>query len=291
MRATHAVIAFIVVLGAGVGCSRESASTTAAPPTALPGAPYLNGWSDTDRRAAYHLSTGGEILSLALLQSLEQAAQEGADGQLVPFMNNLERYGFIPDPVSDENPFGLPVGWTVTRSLLDTTVVAGFNCTTCHVGELRVGGKTVRVDGAPNIMRINDLFKDMKTELEATIGDAPRMARLGVNLIRNRDANEARLPADRSGTVIDRMKEKMDALPLVRASLDYLRSMKTVSEMGAVENGAVKRTATGAPTRSASRATCCSARTRGTCGRRTRRRASRTCGASKPPPGCSGAPT
>ena len=73
--------------------------------------------------------------------------------------------------MSPENPFGLPVGWTVTRSLLDTTVVTGFNCTACHVGELRVGGKSVRIDGAPNLLRINDLFKDMKTELEATIGD------------------------------------------------------------------------------------------------------------------------
>jgi hypothetical protein len=182
------------------------------------------------------------VLSLALLQSLErtQVPQEGADGQLVPFMQNLARYGFIADPISDENPFGLPVGWTVTRSLLDTTVVAGFNCTTCHVGELRVGGKNVRVDGAPNILRINDLFKDMKTELEATVGDGARMARLAANLIRNREANEAKLPADRSGTVVDRMKEKIDALPLVKATIDYLRSMKTVSEMAAVENGAVE---------------------------------------------------
>jgi hypothetical protein len=80
----------------------------------------------------------------------------------------------------------------------------------------------------------------MKTELEATVGDGARMARLAASLIRNRDANEARLPADRSGTVVDRMRERIDALPLVRASLDYLRSMKTVAEMGAVENGAVE---------------------------------------------------
>jgi hypothetical protein len=182
------------------------------------------------------------VLSLALLQSLERSKlpQEGTDGALVPFLQNLERYGFIPDPVSDENPFGLPVGWTVTRSLLDTTVVAGFNCTTCHVGELRAGGKAVRVDGAPNIMRINDLFKDMKTELEATIGDAPRMARLAANVIRNRAENEATLPGDRSGTVIDRVKDQVDALPLVKATIDYLRAMKTISEMALVENGAVE---------------------------------------------------
>jgi len=230
----------IITLAAGAACSRDP--ETVAPLTTPASASYSNGWSDADRRATYHLSAGGEVLSLALLQSLErrQVPQEGPDGLLVPFMQNLERYGFIPDPVSDENPFGLPVGWTVTRSLLDTTVVAGFNCTTCHVGELRAGGKPVRVDGAPNIMRINDLFKDMKTELEETIGDAPRMARLAANLIRNRETNEARLPPDRSGTVADRMKEKLDALPLVKATLDYLRSMKTVSEMALVENGAVE---------------------------------------------------
>jgi hypothetical protein len=237
------IVTLAVVLGA-VACSRdpETASATPTPATTATGVGYTNGWSDADRRAAYHISTGGEVLSLALLQSLErtQVPQEGADGQLVPFMQNLARYGFIADPISDENPFGLPVGWTVTRSLLDTTVVAGFNCTTCHVGELRVGGKNVRVDGAPNILRINDLFKDMKTELEATVGDGARMARLAANLIRNREANEAKLPADRSGTVVDRMKEKIDALPLVKATIDYLRSMKTVSEMAAVENGAVE---------------------------------------------------
>ena len=243
MRASF-IVALIVGLGAGVGCSPdpEKASATTVPATTPAGPTYSNGWSDADRRTAYHLSTGGEVLSLALLQSLERSRlpQEGNDGALVPFLRNLERYGFIADPVSAENPFGLPVGWTVTRSLLDTTVVAGFNCTTCHVGELRVGDKAVRVDGAPNILRINDLFKDIKTELEATIGDGPRMARLATNLIRNREQNEAKLPADRSGTVIDRVRDKIDALPLVKATIDYLRSMKTISEMALVENGAVE---------------------------------------------------
>jgi hypothetical protein len=238
------VLALVVVLGAGAGCSRdpEKASATTMPTTAPAGPAYSNGWSDADRRAAYHLSTGGEVLPLALLQSLERSKvpQEGNDGALVPFLQNLERYGFIADPVSAENPFELPVGWTATRSLLDTTIVAGFNCTACHVGELRAGGKAVRVDGAPNLLRINDLFKDMKTELEATIGDAPRLARLAASLIRNREQNEAKLPADRSGSALDRMKEKIDALPLVKATIDYLRSMKTVSEMALVENGAVE---------------------------------------------------
>jgi hypothetical protein len=239
-----AVVVTLVLATGALACSGSSqpTPTTTSSTTVTAGTPYTNGWTDADRRTAYHLSAGGEILSLALLQSLERPklAQEGTDGQLVPFMQNLERYGFIPDAVSTENPFGLPVGWTVARSLLDTTVLAGFNCSACHVGELRVNGKPVRVDGAPNLLRINDLFKDMKIELEATIGDVPRMARLAANLARNRDANEATLPSTQSGGMVDRMQQKIDALPLVRASIGYLRSMKTVSEMAAVENGAVE---------------------------------------------------
>ena len=222
--------------------------------------------------------------------SAARCRRKARDGQLVPFLQNLERYGFIPDPVSAENPFGLPVGWTVTRSLLDTTVVAGFNCTACHVGELMVGGKSVRVDGAPNLLRINDLFKDLKTELDATIGDGPRMARLGASLIRNRDANEITLPSPASSALVDRMQQKLDALSLVKASIDYLRSMKTVAEMGAVENGAVENgygrvDAFGSP------AICCSGATHAIYVRRTRRSASRTCGDSRRRPGCSGART
>jgi hypothetical protein len=237
------VIAVVLALGTHVACSGAPEPTPAPPASIAVSTPYSNGWSDADRRAVYHLSTGGEILSLALLQSLERAklAQEGTDGQLVPFLQNLERYGFIADPASSENPFGLPVGWTAARSLLDTTVLTGFNCTACHVGELRAGGKTMRLDGAPNLLRINDLFKDMKTELEATIGDAPRMARLAANLIRNHDANDTKLPSPpASGSVAERMKQTRDALSLVKASIDYLRSMKTISEMALVENGAVE---------------------------------------------------
>jgi len=196
MRA--AVIAGLMfATGALVACSGTSEPKPAPPAAVAVSAPYANGWSDADRRTAYHLSTGGEVLSLALLQSLERSKlpQEGADGQLIPFLQNLERYGFIPDPMSGENPFGLPVGWTAARSLLDATVLTGFNCTACHVGELRVGGKNLRVDGAPNLLRINDLFKDMKIELEATIGDAPRLARLTANLIRNHEVNDAKLPS------------------------------------------------------------------------------------------------
>ena len=242
MRAA-VVVALALTTGVLVACSGTSQPAPAPPPSVSASAAYANGWSDADRRTAYHLSAGGEILSLALLQSLERSKipQEGSDGQLIPFLQNLERYGFIPDPVSQENPFGLPVGWTVTRSLLDTTVVAGFNCTACHVGELRVGGKSVRdrrraeppahqrsVQGHEDRARGHHRRRPAHGQARGEPHSQPR-----------RERGEAAIrPA--SGSLTDRMQQKLDALSLVKATLDYLRSMKTVSEMAAVENGAVE---------------------------------------------------
>ena len=84
LRSRQLVVALIVILAAGVACSRDPETASAKPATAATssGAYYSNGWSDDDRRTAYHLSTGGEVLSLALLQSLERSKlpQEGADG-------------------------------------------------------------------------------------------------------------------------------------------------------------------------------------------------------------------
>src|SRR5262245_32772658 len=110
---------------------------------------YHNGVSSDDRETFYHLSEGSEMMPLALLQALERprTPQDPVGEGLVPFMDSLARYGFIPDRKSDRNPAGLPVGMTIERSPLTNRVMVGFNCTTCHVGELWHEGRRVRIDG------------------------------------------------------------------------------------------------------------------------------------------------
>src|SRR5690349_1664474 len=110
-------------------------------------------------------------LSILPSPARKRTCQDPPGDGLVPFTDNLRRYGLIPDDKSDQNPFGLPVGMTVERSQLTDVVMVGFNCTTCHVGELWRGGRRVRIDGGPNMLRINDLFADLTEEMQATLKD------------------------------------------------------------------------------------------------------------------------
>src|SRR4051812_67115 len=104
----------VVSIVAVSACSRP-ASEAQKPPPSTPGAAanladYHNGLTDGDRATFYHLSEGSEITPLAILQSLERerTPQDPPGDGLVPFTDNLTRYGFIPDDKTDPNPFGLP---------------------------------------------------------------------------------------------------------------------------------------------------------------------------------------
>ena len=76
---------------------------------------YRNGLSDADRQTFYHLPEGSEIIPVALLQALDRrrTPQDAPGDGPIAFTENLARYGFIPDSVHPQNPFGLPVGMTV----------------------------------------------------------------------------------------------------------------------------------------------------------------------------------
>ena len=75
--------------------------------------------------------------------------EDSATGR--PFMENLDRFGLLPDP-DPSNKDGLPVGLTLSKPpdpLLGELV--GITCAACHVTEFHVAGKGIRVDGATNM--------------------------------------------------------------------------------------------------------------------------------------------
>ena len=155
------------------GTGGPETGTAPAPSAAANLADYHNGLTDADRQTFYHLSEGGEILPLALLQALERkrTPQDPPGDGLVPFTRTSSATASFPTTRAARIPFGLPVGMTVARSRLTNRVMVGFNCTTCHVGELWRNGRRVRIDGGPNMIRLNDMFGDIKTELDATLKD------------------------------------------------------------------------------------------------------------------------
>ena len=105
-------------------------------------ADYRNGLSQQQRQSYYHLSQGAEILPWILLTAVDVADA----GSSKPFVENLSRFGLLPDPGRYD---GLPVGLTVaTNPFTFGMDFVGVTCAACHVGELHHDGKAVRVDGA-----------------------------------------------------------------------------------------------------------------------------------------------
>ena len=68
-----------------------------------------NGSSHSRGQSYYHLSQGSEIMPWILLTAVDVADA----GSSKPFVENLARFGLLPDPGRDD---GLPVGLTVATN-------------------------------------------------------------------------------------------------------------------------------------------------------------------------------
>jgi mono/diheme cytochrome c family protein len=158
------------------GCS----SKTPAPQTASSGSAdtviwIQNGWSDDERVEFHHLSEGSELVPYQLLANLI-SVKTGK-----PFLQQIDRFGFIPDAVSKWNPHGLPIGLTSGHSRNVRYIgleVVGFNCAGCHVSEVTYKGKRFLVDGAPSHVDLQAYQVEFKDSFEATMRDPIKFVEL-----------------------------------------------------------------------------------------------------------------
>ena len=137
-----------------------------------------NGLTDVERQQYYHLSEGGEAFPIAWLLALEQEIT-WPDGSVTyrPFLENVQRFGFLPDPPSKYNPYGLPVGVTAGYGKITGQQMMGLNCTACHVAELHYDGRAFRIDGGPSMAYVNAFVKGIVDETVATAGSRNRRLR------------------------------------------------------------------------------------------------------------------
>jgi hypothetical protein len=169
------VAAGIFLRSSGIVGPRVKEAAALPPPPTPEG---FNGLTAADRGTFYHLSEGGELFPLDwfLALEVESLAPDGSL-QVRPFMDNLERYGFLSDPKSSLNPYGLPVGISWGRSKISGWEMIGLNCTACHVGQYQYGNRAVRVDGAGNLVLVNTMLTDMGTEIQNTLSTPRRLFR------------------------------------------------------------------------------------------------------------------
>lgn len=142
MRPRHIVV---VALAGLLGCGGRdgpavASDTTRRPPIAPNGLP-------SDRRDVfYHLPEGGNFIPFSVFKVLERADSEEL------FRDGLDEFGFLPDPRSETNPHGLPVGMSLEIAPDLGIELVGVNCSACHVGQIEYEGKSYRIEGAPNLL-------------------------------------------------------------------------------------------------------------------------------------------
>ena len=147
--------------------------------------------SVTARRAMlYHLAEGSEIFPLDWLIALK-SAKTGK-----PFLDDLERFGLIPDPEPVKIPgyedVKLPIGVTVRTPKDVLGVIAtlkpapghletiarpmdGVNCAACHVGRLRYRNKDLPIiDGAPNLFNIDSFYQEVFVSVLKTVRETDK---------------------------------------------------------------------------------------------------------------------
>ncbi|HEY3837112.1 MAG TPA: di-heme-cytochrome C peroxidase [Bryobacteraceae bacterium] len=191
MRAAlFGLLAGSLILG---GCTPKPSSSTSSPSSSAPAVAWSdNGWTDAERAEYHHLAEGSELMPYDLLANLV-SVKTGK-----PFLENMERFGFIPEAVSSWNPHGLPVGLTAARSRNGSHLgleEVGFNCAGCHVSELTYQGKKLLIDGAPSHVDLQAYQVEFKESFEATMHDPLKLAALVVAINRallagNAPANE-----------------------------------------------------------------------------------------------------
>jgi len=160
-RARSAVLCLTLL----AGCSRKN-----EPSSYLVGnsAYSANGWSSAERAEYYHLMEGSELMPYALVANLK-SVKTGK-----PFLENMERFGFLADAKSATNPYGMPVGMTVglsRNSAAKGIQMVGFSCAACHASEITYRGKTLRIDGAPAAIDLQGYQVEFLNSLDATLKD------------------------------------------------------------------------------------------------------------------------
>ena len=180
-------------------------------------ASYGNGLTPAQRERFYHLSQGSEIMPWFWLAAIDAADSDK------PFVENLKRYGLLPDPGRAD---GLPVGLTVASNPFTFGMdFVGVNCAACHVGELHHGGKAVRVDGAPNMFNLQLFYSDA---IDAAMASTPsHPAKLWRALKRLGRQDYARYgiaaPLVRPATLVAAIADGLTHLDRAKARLELIK--------------------------------------------------------------------
>ena len=155
--ARRALISFAVALAAIPLIPGPRADTGSNPPS----------WSPQEQQAFYTADQGSRIIPILWFLALNKA-----DGSALFAADGLARCGYLANPKSAVNPWGLPVGFMVANDIAayGGRPTLAMNCAACHTREITIEGRPVRIDGGPAIADFYGFLSDLDAAVEAVVG-------------------------------------------------------------------------------------------------------------------------
>lgn len=139
------------------------------------------GWTSDQRNWFYSVSQGSELMDLGWLTALEQPGSPPYAEQPLFMTNDLQRFGFIPNPDRTKNVKGLPLGFAINWR--DHRALVGMTCAACHTGQVKYGSTIYQIDGAPGGADFQGFLTDLNQSLQQTAQSNQRFGRFAERVL------------------------------------------------------------------------------------------------------------
>ncbi len=152
----------------GIAGSMAQPTTTGGPVVTY----ASQGWSDADRDIFYTTTQGSHMMPYVYFKALRRLDVDEPFGA-----DQLQRYGYLPNDVSSNNPEGLPVGFVIDGSVAPEQL--GMTCAACHTAQLEYQkdgvAHALRLDGAPANADFQRFLTDLLAASRATLAQPDRL--------------------------------------------------------------------------------------------------------------------
>lgn len=139
---------------------------------------YLDqNWDRYDSLWFYYTTQGSDFMPYEVFLDLEQASNQSLFRDAI----NMNKYRFLIQNPSYDNPEGLPVGF-VEDSYQDKSYI-GFTCAACHTAQINFKGTGIRIDGAPALADLEGFLLDVATAVKVTLNNPAKFDRLVTKMI------------------------------------------------------------------------------------------------------------
>jgi hypothetical protein len=136
------------------------------------------GWSKDIVDEFEHADFGSKLAPLAWLHTLKRADSDS----LFFSSESLQRYGFIIQNKSPQNPHSLPVGFSTNT---DKTPWMGLTCAACHTGQINFKEQKIRLTGGASHIDYAQFEKDYYLAIKSTLETPQKLSTFKQSLPEN----------------------------------------------------------------------------------------------------------